>query len=347
MLKYEDLKHVLQGVGDENIERFRGKTVVLFGSSGFLGNWFCDLFACFNERYLNDSCTLICIDRVRGEPRRGAVMWEHDISASMDGLPFGQVDFIINCAGIASPEKYLQLPVETMDVSYTGTRNVLELARLFDVESILLFSSSEVYGTPDPQAIPTPESFIGRIPTRSNRSCYDIGKQVLETLAYIYHEKHSSPVITVRPFNMYGPYMGLNDNRVLANFMKSYISGDTLKVYGDGRQTRTFCYAGDGLIYMLLLLLNGRPGELYNVGNPNPEISMETLVQKFFDAFGEPYNYEVIEYPDTYPADEPERRCPSIDKVKRATGYVPRIGLTEGLRRMYDYCLETEHASAV
>ena len=136
MLKYEDLKHVLQGVGDENVERFRGKTVVLFGSSGFLGNWFCDLFAFFNERYLNDSCTLICIDRVRGEPRRGAVMWEHDISASMDDLPFDQVDFIINCAGIASPEKYLQLPVETMDVSYTGTRNVLELARLFDVESI-------------------------------------------------------------------------------------------------------------------------------------------------------------------------------------------------------------------
>ena len=83
------------------------------------------------------------------------------------------------------------------------------------------------------------------------------------------------------------------------------------------------------------------------MGNPNPEISMETLVQKFFDAFGKSYNYEVIEYPDTYPADEPERRCPSIDKVKCATGYVPRIGLTEGLRRMYDYCLETEHASAV
>ena len=110
MLKYE-FKTVLQGVGDENVERFRGKTVVLFGSSGFLGNWFYDLFAFFNERYLDDSCTLICIDRVRGEPRRGAVM-EHDISASMDDLPFDQVDFIINCAVSRSPENIFNCQLE-------------------------------------------------------------------------------------------------------------------------------------------------------------------------------------------------------------------------------------------
>ena len=132
------------------------------------------------------------------------------------------------------------------------------------------------------------------------------------------------------------------DNRVLSNFMRSFIKGEPFKIYGDGKQTRTFCYAGDGITYFLKILLNGKDGEVYNVGNPNPEIDMHELTKIFYDTFDKPYYYEVIDYPDSYPSDEPTRRCPDITKVKNATGFEPSVNLEEGLKRMHAYYLSLQ-----
>ena len=182
-----DIQYIRENI---NVSKFSNKTVLLIGSSGFLGKWFSQVFDDIKVSYLkydiqdgNDICKpLTCIDRY---------------------------DFVINCAGIASPEKYMRQPVATLDVSYVGTKNVLDYCNDHDVESVLLFSSSEVYGTPNVNAIPTKEDYIGAIPTMGNRSCYDIGKQVLETLAYIYYNEYKTRVKIVRPFNVYGPRMGL------------------------------------------------------------------------------------------------------------------------------------------
>lgn len=295
----------------------KNKSVLLIGSDGFLGKYFKEVL----EKNGNEVLT-----------------W--DVSSGQDicePLDLPRVDYVINSAGIASPEKYMKKPIETMDVSYIGSKNVLDYCVREKVESVLMFSSSEVYGTPSPDCIPTKENYIGAIPTRSSRSCYDIGKQALETLCYLYYNIYSVPVKVARPFNFYGKHMGLNDNRVLSNWMKNLFNDEDIEIYGDGKQTRTFCYVEDGIKMCLGLLEKGRDGEVYNIGNPTPELTMEELAEIFCHTFDYEGRYKVKDYPIFYPKEEPLRRCPNIDKVVRDTGIQPKISLSEGLKKMFDY----------
>ena len=301
----------------------KSKSVLLIGSDGFLGNWFRDILDENGNKYATYD-----------------IQSGNDICDGMDDIP--RYDYVINCAGIASPEKYMKQPVETMDVSYIGTKNVLDYCVENKVESVLMFSSSEVYGTPESISIPTKEDYIGTIPTRSSRSCYDIGKQVLETLCHIYHNKHNVPVKVVRPFNFYGAYMGINDNRVLSNWMRSMLRDEDIMIYGDGKQTRTFCYAEDGINMCLGVLINGKNGEIYNVGNPTPELTMIDLAKVFCNVLDYNDRYVIRDYPNFYPKDEPLRRCPNIDKVVRDTGIQPKTTLDIGLKKMLKYFEENE-----
>jgi len=320
-----DLKYIKSKI---DIARLHSKKILLIGSNGFLGKWFCDVFKSIDASFL-------CIDVQKDSMISNVDYLSYNIINPLNLLD--RYDFIINCAGIASPEKYTKYPVETLDVSYIGTKNILDYANRVNSESVLLFSSSEVYGTPDSKFIPTKESYIGRLPTMSNRSCYDIGKQVLETLVHVYYEKYGTPVKVVRPFNMYGPHMGLDDCRVMSNWIKNIMSGDSIVVYGDGMQTRTFCYAADGIAMMLGALLYGEDGELYNVGNPTPELTMLELADQLYSALDLEKNYKIEEHPNYYPSDEPLRRCPNIDKIVKLTNINPEIGLRAGIRKMYDY----------
>lgn len=314
MIEIKDLEKINEQI---NLNLFKNKKVLLIGSEGFLGNWFKDLFNHYGIEFL-------AYDISEG----------HNIC---DEINIPRYDYVINCAGIASPEKYVQMPVETMDVSYIGTKNVLEYCLKNDVESVLMFSSSEVYGTPPADCIPTKEDYIGTIPTRSSRSCYDIGKQVLETLTYIYHKKYNVPVKVNRLFNIYGPYMGINDNRVLSNWMRNYLKNEKITVYGNGKQTRTFCYASDAIAMLLGILLDGQNGEIYNVGNPTPELSMEELAEVFCNTLDYQDNYEIKDYPEDYPSEEPLRRCPNVDKVAKHTGIQSSVSLQTGLVKMLNY----------
>ena len=334
-----DLKFIVNNVGYNNIEKFRGKTILITGSNGFLGRWFSDTFRYFNENILNNSCNIICADNniVRKEKRDNSVVLDICKNIEIENLGINKIDFIVNCAGIASPKIYKNYPIETLDVSYLGTKNILDLGRKFDVESILCFSSSEVYGTPDISNIPTTEEYIGTIPTMKDRSCYDIGKKVLETLCHVYYEEHNSPVKVVRPFNLYGPKMGLHDNRVLPNFISNVIKNKSLKVYGDGNQTRTFCYIADAITIMIKLLVSGVNGEIYNVGNTKPEIGMVDLANMVCQLLNKNVKVDVINYPDFYPSDEPLRRCPDINKTKSTVEYEAKISLEDGLIKMYNY----------
>jgi len=332
-----DIEEVATRLGDAAHE-LAGKTVLLAGARGFLGTHFVELFALLNERVLRKPCQVVALDNLLTSRERGETPPEHphirfrrhDVIEPLDWD--GPLDYVIHAAGVASPFFYRAYPLETLAVSISGTRNLLELATKTRAR-LTYFSSSEIYGDPDPKHVPTPESYRGYVATRGPRACYDEGKRVGETLAYVFHETLGTAAVTVRPFNVYGPGMAERDYRVLPNFASRIKGGKPLNVYGSGNQTRTFCYVADALTGFMLATLRGAPGEVYNVGNPVPEISMVELVRRIERVLGRPLDYNVIEYPDSYPADEPMRRCPDIRKARLQIGYDPVVDLDEGLRR--------------
>lgn len=320
-----------------------GKTILLTGGRGFLGRYFARTFVRLNETVLKKSpCQIIILDNLITAGKEGSQteqmpncqIFRHDIIKPFK-LP-GKVDYIIHAAGIASPFYYRAYPLETLEVATAGTKNMLEAAREQQAR-VLFFSSSEIYGDPDPRCVPIQESYRGNVSCQGPRSCYDESKRLGETLCYIYHELHGVSVCTVRPFNVFGPGMQESDYRVLPNFASRIKGGLPLMIYGTGNQTRTFCYITDAIVGFLLVLLKGVPGEAYNVGNPEPELSMLALADRIEKVLKRKVPRNLAQYPDSYPADEPLRRCPDIRKARLQVGFEPRIDFDEGLRRFLDW----------
>jgi UDP-glucuronate decarboxylase len=213
---------------------------------------------------------------------------------------------------------------------------MLELAQRSNAR-FSFFSSSEIYGNPEAKYVPTQESYRGNVSCQGPRACYDESKRVGETLCYIYNTQNGTKTNTIRPFNVYGPGMQENDYRVLPNFASRIKSGEPLQIYGGGTQTRTFCYITDALVGFLSVILNGVPGEAYNIGNPKPEVSMLDLVKKLQLIASDKIEYSLVEYPDSYPADEPMRRCPDIRKANLQLGFKPTTSLDDGLTRFLSW----------
>ncbi|MGE5505867.1 MAG: NAD-dependent epimerase/dehydratase family protein [Actinomycetota bacterium] len=332
-----DIAEIVAGLG-EAAHGFSGKTVLLTGGRGFLGRYFMDIFAHLNEHVLAKPCRLVAMDNLITAGKEGAEIPElpnvtfiqHDVIQPLQWED--DVHYVIHAAGIASPFYYRAYPLETLEVAARGTRNMLEVAEAHNAR-FTFFSSSEIYGDPDPKHVPTQESYRGNVSCQGPRACYDESKRVGETLCHIFHEKFGTHTNTIRPFNVYGPGMQETDYRVLPNFANRLKAGMPLNVYGSGNQTRTFCYITDAMIGFLLVVLKGVPGEPYNIGNPKPEISMVDLVHRIEKVLKKKVEHNVIEYPDSYPADEPNRRCPDIKKARLQLGFEPRIELEEGLKR--------------
>lgn len=304
-----------------------GKTFLITGSNGFLGK-------VFKQYLLSIGGKVIAVDnQIIGDKSADLTEIVADIGTFTTDE---HIDYIINTAGIASPYHYRRLPLETLDVSYIGTRNMLELAKKHKVLGFLAFSSSEVYGDPDEKHIPTPESYNGIIDTMGSRSCYDEGKRIIETLCYVYNTKFGVNTKILRPFNVFGPPLFQNDYRVIPNFISRVLAGQSLNVYGDGKQTRTFCYVTDFIVGAIKVLLNG-DNLPYNVGNDKNEISMLDLAYLIKKITKLDINIKLIEYPSVYPKEEPRRRCPDLTKIKFQLGYDPKIDLETGIRRFYDW----------
>ncbi len=332
-----DIQEIAEALGDE-AKAFAGKTVMLTGGRGFLGRYFTEVFVYLNEAVLKEPCKLVVIDNLITAGKEGANMGDRpnvtfikqDVIMPVDWDE--DVHFIIHAAGIASPFYYRKYPLETLEVATAGTRNMLQLAHEHGAQFVF-FSSSEIYGDPDAKHVPTPESYRGNVSAQGPRACYDESKRVGETLCYVFHEKFGLSTNTIRPFNVFGPGMQETDYRVMPNFASRIKGGQPLNVYGGGDQTRTFCYITDAMSGFLRVIASGVPGEAYNIGNPEPEISMLDLAKAMEKAAGRKLEVNLIEYPDSYPADEPLRRCPDIKKARQQIGFEPAVGLEEGLKR--------------
>lgn len=343
-----DVQEIVETLPADVREGFYGRRILITGGMGFLGRYFTEVFVRLNQtrpsRFM--PCELVILDNfiTAGEHGREAsksrefAFVEHDIIQPF--YPERPVDFIIHAAGIASPYWYRKYPVETLKVSTVGTENVLRLADKHKGSKTIVFSSSEIYGDPDAKHVPTAESYRGNISCLGPRSCYDEGKRVGETYCRVFHESFGVDVKMIRPFNIIGPGLQKTDYRVLPNFGAKIMDGKPLHIYGDGSQTRTFCYVTDAIRGFLQVLVNGVPGEPYNIGNPTPEISMVDLAHEIGKVLGKDPLYELVDYPDSYPADEPMRRCPDITKARTQVGYEPTVTLQDGLKRFFGWASE-------
>jgi len=340
----EDIANIANDIKSDAMQ-LSGKTVVVTGGAGFLGNYFLSVLDFLNKNRFEEPCKIISVDNFI----TGVKYWidkgnfreiRHNIK-----LPLkieGDVDCIIHAAGIASPKFYREFKIETIDVATLGTKNMLELAREKDAKHMLFFSSSEIYGDPDPRFVPTPETYFGNVSCTGPRANYDESKRLGETLCSVYHETYGIPVKVVRPFNVYGPGMRTDDYRVIPNFVAHALSKRPLPVYGEGNHTRTFCYVSDAMTGFFKVLLSGYNGEAFNVGNEQPEITIEELANMVAGLFGANVKIEKIKgLNDAYVSADPKRRCPDLTKLKTKFDYAPKVDLRTGVKRFIQWMEET------
>lgn len=315
-----------------------GRTVLITGAGGFLGRYLIATCVWLNEHVLDRPVQVIAVDNLitsgttleeRQWPPNVHLM-THDVIKPLQWD--GPLHYIVHAAGIASPYYYRAFPLETLEVATTGTRNMLELARSRGAR-LTFFSSSEIYGDPDPRHVPIQESYRGNVSCQGPRACYDESKRTGETLCYIYHQQFGVHTNTIRPFNVFGPGMQESDYRVMPNFASRIKGRLPLQVYGAGTQRRTYCYVVDAIDGFFRVMLRGVPGEAYNIGNPTPEVAVMELAERMRSVSGVEVDVNLVEYPDSYPADEPRRRCPDVRKARLQLGFEARIALDEGLRR--------------
>jgi len=345
----EDLERIIQGVGKDAL-KLSGKTILISGGSGFLGSYINQTINLLNQKVLKKKCKVISIDNyITGSEKKNFLGPIDDKSfefVSQDvRIPIlisQKIDYVIHAAGLASPYYYQKYPLETIESTVVGAKNLLEIARTKNVKGFLFFSSSEIYGDPDPKHVPTPETYAGHVSSVGPRACYDESKRLGETLSLVYYQQFGVPIKIVRPFNVYGPGMKPNDYRVIPTFLYRGLKEEVLPVHDKGQQTRTFCYITDAITGFLKVLLSGKPGEVYNVGNNKPEITMYELAETIVKLLHNKATIKRISYPSSYPAGEPQRRCPDLTKITKHLGYLPQIGLEAGLERSIDW-FRSEH----
>jgi UDP-glucuronate decarboxylase len=304
------------------------KTILITGGAGFLGSHLC-------ERLLNDGHNVICVDNcftgnkeniyhLINHPRFEFI--RHDITFPL----YIEVDQIYNLACPASPIHYQFDPVQTTKTSVHGAINMLGLAKRVKAR-IMQASTSEVYG--DPTVHPQQESYWGNVNPIGHRACYDEGKRCAETLCFDYHRQHNLSIKVARIFNTYGPKMNLYDGRVVSNFIVQALQNEPITIYGDGSQTRSFCYVDD-MVEGFVRLMNSEDGFTgpVNLGNPG-EFTIRELAEQVVDMTGSKSKLEFMPLPE----DDPKQRRPDISLAKNQFGWEPKVKLKEGLIKTIDY----------
>ena len=304
------------------------KRVLITGAAGFLGSHLCD-------RFIGEGFEVLGMDNlITGDLRNiehlfkhpNFIFYEHDVSNFVHVS--GKVDYILHFASPASPIDYLKIPIQTLKVGSLGTHNLLGLAKSKGAR-ILVASTSEVYG--DPAVHPQTESYWGNVNPVGPRGVYDEAKRFQEAITMAYHTYHNLDTRIIRIFNTYGPRMRLNDGRVLPAFIGQALRGEDLTVFGDGSQTRSFCYVDDLIegIYRLLMSDYHQP---VNIGNPD-----EITIKEFAEEIIKLTNTKQKVIYEPLPKDDPTQRQPDITKARQLLGWEPKISRSEGLKITYEY----------
>jgi dTDP-glucose 4,6-dehydratase len=306
---------------------------LITGGAGFLGSHLCD-------RFIEDGHRVICMDNlITGDTANVEHLFElgsdqfrfvkHDVTDFIH--VGGDLDYVLHFASPASPIDYLELPIQTLKVGALGTHKALGLAKAKNAR-FLLASTSEVYG--DPEIHPQKEDYWGNVNPIGPRGVYDEAKRFAEAMTMAYHRYHGVETRIVRIFNTYGPRMRIDDGRALPTFMSQALNGEPLTVYGDGSQTRSFCYVDD-LVDGIYRLLMSDEADPVNVGNPD-EITIKEFAEEIIELTG---SNSTITY-EPLPKDDPQVRQPDITRAKEILGWSPNVGRTDGLRRTLDYFCE-------
>lgn len=336
----KDLENIIERLG-KAVTVMEGKTLLISGGAGFLGSYIINTVDVLNKTHFRKPCQIICIDNYITAEKLGHRTGKsikyitHDVSKPFK--LYEKVDYIIHAAGIASPIYYKKYPLQAIEVNTQGTKNLLEIAKKQQIKSFLYFSSSEIYGNPDGQNIPTPETYKGNVSSIGPRSCYDESKRLGEAMVVNYYDVYKIPVVIVRPFNVYGPGMKIDDYRVVTAFISNMLRNEPMQIHDTGKQTRTYCYVSDAITAFFLVLLKGRSREVYNVGNDSPEITTYDLANFMKKIFKSSSKLKLVSYPATYPQDVPQRRCPDLKKIKLDLGYKPSVDLETGLVRTFTW----------
>jgi UDP-glucuronate decarboxylase len=346
-----DLNLLLTALAQE-YRQISGNRILIAGGAGFLGYYLVQGALGWNAANpgLPPINVTVLDNFVRGVPPwltaldkdQNLRLLKHDITNPLPAA-VGDNDYLIHAASIASPIYYRRCPIETMDANVNGLRFMLDYSVRQNesgkpVKGMLFYSSSEIYGDPTPENIPTPETYRGNVSCTGPRACYDESKRYGETLCVNFAQRYKLPIKVARPFNNFGPGLKISDRRVIPDFARDILNGRDIVMLSDGQAKRTFCYVADAVAGYYKILVRGRPGEAYNIGVETPEISMSDLAVKMVELGRELFGYRgkvVHKQSDDkdYLVDNPNRRCPIITKARTELGYAPAVDLDEGLRR--------------
>tara|TARA_B100000212_G_scaffold322825_1_gene282400 strand:+ start:455 stop:1534 length:1080 start_codon:yes stop_codon:yes gene_type:complete len=348
----EDLDYITNNTKELDLN---GSKILITGCAGFLGYYFTNYLALsmkdlgIKKIIALDSFLLghpIWLDKLRNHI--GESLEVISFTLGKDNIKqinnYLDITHIIHMASIASPTFYRQFPLETVDANVWGLRDLfdsyLESKKL---KGFLFFSSSEIYGDPDHENIPTKEDYRGFVSCTGPRACYDESKRFGETLCSIYRQKYNMPITIVRPFNNYGPGMKPTDKRLPADLANCILENKDIIIYSNGRPTRTFCYVADAICGFLKALFSGKKGE-YNIGIDNNETSVYELADIFRNAGKKflKYNGQIIfkeSLDKNYLNDNPQRRCPNIDKARKELLFNPKIPVVNGVEKYLNFLL--------
>ncbi len=331
----QDIEEVLNRV--EDLRKYaEDKTILISGGAGFLGSWFSDILLGLGSR-------VIAVDNlITGSKENISHLLDdkyfkfvdHDISIFSTNE---KIDYIVHMSAIASTPLYQKHPIETLDSNILGIKNMLTLARKSRVKRFLFTSTSEIYGSPPDDKIPTREDYYGYVNSYGPRSMYDEAKRAAESYCYSYWKQFRLPIRVARIFNTYGPRLDVRETshygRALVKFIVRALDHQPIAVYGDGKQTRSFCYVTDQMVGLTNLLLSPEiDGEVVNVGN-GQEVTILELIHKIIEKTSSRSKLDINAKPDFDVADDPRRRCPDISKANKLFGYESKVDLDEGLAR--------------